>query len=254
MRTNTHTAQHPSQEWRGAAETRAQAQKLTPHTAARSGGVQAQRAHKHTHIPTPKPGVAGRIRNSSPSTHTHTAHPSLEWGGTSGARTQTPTDPKTPARSGEAQPKPEPKHTHPDHTPQPGMAGYKQSVRTKTQTAIQPSEEWRGAGETWVQAQELTPHNPARSGGVQAQRAHKHTHTPTTRPGLAGRSRDQRPSKQTQTAHPSQQWGGTSGVRTETPTSTPTAQRPRCRSELWTTGPLRPCPKVSWPPVRPVFT
>ena len=29
---------------------------------------------------------------------------------------------------------------------------------------------------------------------------------------------------------------------------------PRCHCELWITGPLRPRPKVSWPPVRPVFT
>ena len=55
----THTA-HPSQEWRGAAETQAQTHTPTPRTRARSGWVQAERAHEHTHSPTPQPGVAGR--------------------------------------------------------------------------------------------------------------------------------------------------------------------------------------------------
>ena len=53
---STHTAQHPSQEWRGAAKTRAQTHTPTPRTRARSGWVQAE----HTHSPTPQPGVAGR--------------------------------------------------------------------------------------------------------------------------------------------------------------------------------------------------
>ena len=30
------------------------------------------------------------------------------------------------------QPKPEPNHTHPHRTPQPGVAGYKRSAHTKT--------------------------------------------------------------------------------------------------------------------------
>ena len=95
---STHTAQHPSQEWRGASETRAQ-----------------------THTPTP------RTRGQ-------------EWLGASGARTQ----PNTPARGGGAQPKPEPKHTHPHRAPVPGVARCKQS----THTAQHPSQEWRGAAET----------------------------------------------------------------------------------------------------------
>ena len=86
---STHTPQHPTQERRGAAETQAQAHTATPHTPARSGGVQAERAHEHTHTPTPPPGVAGHSRNPSQSTHTHAAHPSQEWRGTSGARTRT---------------------------------------------------------------------------------------------------------------------------------------------------------------------
>ena len=51
----TNTPRHPSQEWQCAAETRAQAHTPTPHTPARSGGVQAESAHKHAHTPTPQP-------------------------------------------------------------------------------------------------------------------------------------------------------------------------------------------------------
>ena len=83
---------------------------------------------------------------------------------------------------------PEPKHTHTHHTPQPGVAGYKQSGRTSTHTAQHPSQEWRGAAKTRAQAHTPTPHTQARSGGVQAERAHEHTHTPTPQPGVAGRS------------------------------------------------------------------
>ena len=161
--TSIHTPQHPGQEWRGAAETRAKAHTPTPHTVARSGGVQAESAHKHTHTPTTRPGVAGRSRNPSPSTHTHTAHPSQEWRGTSGARTQTHKGPNTPARSGEAQPRPGPKHTHPHRTPQPGVAGYKRSAHANTHTPHHPSQEWRGAAETRVQSHTPKPHTPARS-------------------------------------------------------------------------------------------
>ena len=121
--TNAHRPEHPSQEWRGTAETRAQAQTPTPDTRARSGGVQAERAHEHTHTPTPQSGVAGRSGNPRPSTHTLKAHPSQEWRGTSGACTQTQTQPNTQARSGGAQPKPEPRHIQLHRTAQPGGAG-----------------------------------------------------------------------------------------------------------------------------------
>ena len=76
-----------------------------------------QRVHTDTHTATSKPTMAGRSRRPSPSTHTHAAHPSQEWRGTRGARTQTLTDPNTPARSGGAQPQPEPKHTQQHRTP-----------------------------------------------------------------------------------------------------------------------------------------
>ena len=96
--TDTHTPQHPSQEWRGAAETRAKAHTPTPHTPVRCG---VERAHKHTHAntqarsgwaqtrPKPKhthqhrtlrPGVAGYKRSRHTNTHTP-HHPSQEWRG-----------------------------------------------------------------------------------------------------------------------------------------------------------------------------
>ena len=214
MHTKTDTPQHPCQELRGAAETRARAHTPTPHTQARLGGVPAECVHKHTHTQTPQPGRVGRSRNPSPSTHTHTAQPSQEWRGTSGACTQAHTGPNTPARSGGAQPKPEPKHTDPQRTPKPGVAGYKRSAHTSTHTPQLPSQEWRGAAETRAQAHTPTPHTPARSGGVQAERAQKQTHTPMPQPGVAGHSRNPSPSTHANTAHPSQEWRGTSGART----------------------------------------
>ena len=172
-RTNTHTPQRPSQEWRGAAETRAQAHTPTPHTPARSGGVKGERPHQHTHTPTPEPGVAGRSRNPNPNTRTHAARPSQEWRGTRGARTHTRT----------------PKH---------------------------PSQVWRGAARTRAQTHTPTPHTPARSGGVQAEPAYQHTHSPTPQPGVVGRNRNPSPSTHTHTTYPSQERQGTRGARTQT--------------------------------------
>ena len=101
------------------------------------------------------------------------------------------------------QPKPEPNHTHTHRIPQPGMEGYKRGGRTQTHTPQHPSQEWRGAAETRAQAHTLTPHTPARSGGVQAERTRKHTHTPSPQPGVAGRSRNPSPSTtQTKTQAP----------------------------------------------------
>ena len=200
--TSTHTTHHTSQEWRGAAETRAQTHTATPHTPARSGGVQGGHAHEHTHTPTPQPGVAGRSQNPSPNTHTQGAHPSQEWRGASGAPTQAHTQPSTPARSGGVQPKPEPKHTHPWCAPKPGVAGCKQSGHTSTR------QEWRGAAETRAGTHTLTARTQARSGGVQAERPHQHT------PGVAGCSRDPSPDRHTHGAHPSQEWRGASRAPT----------------------------------------
>ena len=162
-RTQTRTPQHPSQEWRDAAETPAQ-----------------------THTATP-----------------YTAHLSQEWRGTRGARTPVHTQPTTPARSGGAQPKLEPKHTHPRRTPQPRVAGCKWSAHTSRHKLQHPSLEWRGAAETRAHTHTPTPYTPARSGGVQGEQAHKHTHTPKPQPGVAGRSGNPNPTTtQTQTQAP----------------------------------------------------
>ena len=200
---STHKPQHPSQEWRGAAETGAQTHTHPPHTSARSGGVQVERADKHKHTPKPHPGVAGRSRNPDPCTHTHAARPSQEGRHTSGARTQAHTHPITQARSGGAQPKPEPKHTHLRRTPQPGVAECKRSAHTSRHKPRHPSQEWRGAAGTRTQPHTPTSHTPATSGRVQAERTHKRTHTRTPQPGVAGRSRNPNPTTtQTQTQAP----------------------------------------------------
>ena len=163
--TSTHTPQHPSQEWRGTAETRTQTHTPTPHTPARSGGAQRKPEPKHTHPHrTPQPKVAG-TRGARTQTRTP-RHPSQEWRGAAGtqAQTHTPT-PHTPARSGGVQGGHAHQHTHTPH---------------------HPSQEWRGAAQTGAQTRTPTPHSPARSGGVQARREHKHTQTPTAQPGVAG--------------------------------------------------------------------
>ena len=243
-RPSRHThAEHPSQEWRGTSgagtgthihpNTRARSGRAQPkpepkhtptlHIPARSGGVQAERAHKHTHTPTPQPGVVGRSRNPSPSTHTDTTHPDQEWQGTSGAGARARTHLNTPARGGGAQPKPEPKHTHPPRTPQPGVVGNKWSRHTNRHTPQHPSHEWRGTAEIQAQAHSPTPQTPARSGGVQAEGAQEHKHTPTAQPGEAGRSRNPSPNTHTHTTHPSQDWRGTSkaGTRADTHPKSP---------------------------------
>ena len=223
--TSTHTAQHPSQEWRGVAETRAQTHTPTARTPARSGGVQAERPHQHTHSPTPEPGVAGRSRNPSPNTHTRGGNPSQEWQGASGAPTPAHTHPNSPARSGGVQPKPEPKHTHPHHTYQPGVAGYKVGTHTSTHTPQHPSQEWRGAAEIRAQTHTPAARTPARSGGVQAERPHQHTHSQTPQPGVAGCSRNPSPNTHTHGVHPSQEWRGAGRASTTAHTQPNTPAR-----------------------------
>ena len=249
--TNTHRPQHPSQESRGAAKTRVQAHTPTPNIPARSGGVKAERAHKHTHTPNNHPGVAGYKRGAhtnthrpqdpsqewrgaaetrGPSTHTHTTHPNQDWPGTSGALRQKHTDPNTPGRSGGAQPKAEPEHTHPHRTPQPAVAGYQGSAPTNAHRPQQPSQQWRGAAESRAQAHSPTPRTQARIGGVQAKRAHKHPQTPTRGPGVVGHSRPPNPSTQIRTTHLSQDWRGTSRALTQAylhPNTPPRSGGPR---------------------------
>ena len=103
---------------------------------------------RHTHARhAPQPGVARCKQSGHISTHT-AGHPSQEWRGAAETRAQTHTPTaRTPARSGGVQPKPEPRHTHARHAPQPGVAGCKQSAHTSTHTAQHPSQEWQGAAE-----------------------------------------------------------------------------------------------------------
>ena len=141
---------------------------------------------------TPQPGVAGYKR----------------------CRTQAHTHPDTEARGGGAQPDPKPKHIHPHRTAKPGVAGYKQGAHTNTHKPQHPCQEWRGAAETRARAHTPTPHTPARSGGVQVERAHKHAH-----PNTPARSGGAQPKPGPKHAHPSEEWRGTSGARA--PTRTP---------------------------------
>ena len=95
---NTHTPQHLAQEWRGAAETRAQAHTSTPHTRAGNGGVQAEHAHNHARPKTPTKNAGKRAKTQGKQQAAQTA-----------------------AGKGRAKPQPVPKHTHP--SPQSGVAG-----------------------------------------------------------------------------------------------------------------------------------
>ena len=169
--TGTHRhPKHPSQEWRGSAATRAQPHTPTPHTLARSAGVQTERAHKQAHPPktparsrrahpppepkhthprrTPQPGVSGYRWNAHTTTHTRKPQPGM-------------------AR---CKPKPRPKRTH--HKPQLGMEGRSQNPYPSTPTQ-NPSQDWRGYRETQTKTQ--APHNSRKpsvhSPGTEAARA-----------------------------------------------------------------------------------
>ena len=168
-----------------------------------TGAANPDSAHRNRCQETPSPRIT---------------HCRQEWRGTSRARTQGHTHPDIPARSGGAQPKPEPRHTRPRRTPGPGVAGYKRSAHANAHTAHRTSQESWGAAETGAQVHTPTPHTRARIGGVQRGRAHKHTHTATPQPRGAGRSQNPNPSTHTNTAHPSQECRGTTGARTQTRT------------------------------------
>ena len=175
---NTHTPQRPNQEWRGTAGTRAQAHIPTPHTPARSGGVQAGRAHKHTHAPTSQSGVAGRRCNPSPSTHssqegqgtrldahtnTHTPQHLIQgWPGAA----QTPAQAHTPTshtRAGNSGVQAERAHNH----ARPKKPANNGGVQAKTEALLH------------------TPQTPARNAGAKPQPVPKRTH-PSPQPGLEG--------------------------------------------------------------------
>ena len=98
-------------------------------------GVGALLAPRHSRR-TPLPGVAGCKRSAHTSRH-KPRHPSQEWRGAAGTRTQphTPT-PLNPARSGRVQAERTHKRTH-TPTPQPGVAGRSRNpnpTTTQTQT------------------------------------------------------------------------------------------------------------------------
>ena len=161
--THTHTA-HPSQEWRGASGARIRAH-TQPNTPATSGGAQPKPELKHTD-PTgaPVPGVAGCRRSAHTSTHT-AQHPSQEWRGAPG----------NPSLN---------THNHTAHPCQEWLGASR--ARTQTRTPQHPSQEWRGAAETRAQTHTATLRIQARSGRVQAERAHEPTHSPTPQPGVGG--------------------------------------------------------------------
>ena len=137
-----------------------------------NGGVEAGHTHQHKHTPTPQTGVAGHSRDTSSSTHAHTAHPSQEWQGTSGARTQTQTRPMTTARSGGARLQPKPKHTPQHGTCSQEGQRTRQDAHTNTHTTKHLSQDWRGAAETRAEAHTPTAHTRAGNVGVQADGAH----------------------------------------------------------------------------------
>ena len=159
-RTQTHGAQQPQP---GEPKTPTEAHTPTPHTRARNGGGQADRAHRNTrpntppriggakaetetqahthhkpqqgfagytqgghtntHAPTPQSGIAGRSPNPIPTTHTHTAHPGQEWQGTGGACTQA-------------------------HTPQHPSRDWRSGSRNPNpeRCTTSPSQDWRSTG------------------------------------------------------------------------------------------------------------
>ena len=212
--TNTHRPGHPSQERPGTGR------RCTP-----------------TNTPKkPEPGVARRSREPSPSTHTHTAHPSQEWLGnrrsvhTNTHRPQHPSQELLGAAEARAQaPTPTPR------TPA-GIGGVRaERVHNHTHTPQQPSQEWRGAAGNRAPAHKPTPHTPASIGGVEDDLAHKHTdpnkparsggaqpnpvpeHTHphrATQPALARYKRNAHTTTRTP-QHPSQEWQGTAETRAQ---------------------------------------
>ena len=107
--------------------------------------------------------------------HQGTTNLSQEWQAASRGCTLYHTPKYSQSRSGGAQPKPEPKHTHPYRTPQPGVGGYERSVHKTTQTYQQPSHDWWGSAKTRAEAHTHKAH-PLVAGYQRT--ANTYTHTP----------------------------------------------------------------------------
>ena len=162
------------------------------------------------------------------------AHRSQEWRGISRARPQTHTHPNAPARSGRAQLKLEPKHTHPRRTPHSEMAAYRGSVHTNRHRRQTPKSGVAGRSQNPSPSTHTNNAHPSLEWLGTRGRALRHTHTPTPQQGPARRSQNPSQSIHAHGAHPSQEWRGTS--RGCTPTHTP--QHP---SQEWRgTGGARP--------------
>ena len=124
----------------------------TPHTAARKGGRQAGRAHKHTPPQsTPNQEVQETTRDGRTSTHTP-QHPPKEWRGA--AKTQTPARTPTP-------------HTG------TGNGGVQAERARNHARPISPTT--KGGLQAKTQAQPRTPQTPAGKRGTTPQTVPEHT-------------------------------------------------------------------------------
>ena len=112
--------------------------------------------------------------------------------------------------------------------PGPGMAGYRQTVHIDKHTPQHPSQEWRGAAETRVQAKTTTPHTPARICRVRAERTQTNAH-PNISASNGGAQQKLEPRHTRQ--HPSQEWQGTGRGCTTTHTPQQRSQERRQEAE-----------------------
>ena len=129
--------------------------------------------------------------------HAHTAHPSQERRGTSGARAQTHTRPDAPARSGGARHQPRPNHTPPHSTPNQGVQETTRDGHTSTHT---PNTSQGVAGRSRNPDPSTHAHTAHQNRErVQAERAHNHAHpiTLTTKGGVQAATQAQPQTPQT---------------------------------------------------------
>ena len=109
--------------------------------------------------------------------------------------------------------------THTPHSPVTAKAGREQNPPPNKHTPQNLSQEWpgtggactqtrmRGAAKTWAQSHTPTPHTLDKKGGIQAERARRHTQ-PNTSPRKR-RDEGQYLNPDTRTTNPSQDWRGT---------------------------------------------